>query len=51
MKYVVIEERLMEPLRKKWKVAKKTKLEYYITNINLELLVLYIVPNIHILLL
>ena len=31
MKYVVIEERLMEPLRKKWKDAK-----YYIANINPE---------------
>ena len=36
MKYVVIEERLMEPLRKKWKDAKRTNLEYYIANINLE---------------
>ena len=34
MKYVVIEERLMDPLRKKWKDAKRTKLEYYIANIN-----------------
>ena len=41
MKYVVIEERLMEPLRKKWKDAKRTKLEYYIANINPECWVLY----------
>ena len=26
MKYIVIEERLMDPLRKKWKDAKGTKL-------------------------
>ena len=30
MKCVVIEGRLMEPLRKKWKYAKRTKLKYYI---------------------
>ena len=41
MKYVVIEERLMDPLRKKWKDAKRTKLEYYIANINPECWVLY----------
>ena len=36
MNYAVIEERLMEPLRKKWEVAKKTRLEYYAANINPE---------------
>ena len=36
MQYVMIEERLMESLRKKWEDAKRTKLEYYITNINPE---------------
>ena len=41
MKYIVIEERLMDPLRKKWKDAKRTKLECYIANINLECWVLY----------
>ena len=40
MKYAVIEERLMNPLRKKWKDAKWTKLDY-IVNINLECWVLY----------
>ena len=30
MQYVMIEERLMESLRKKWEDAKRTKLEYYI---------------------
>ena len=29
VEYVVIEERLTEPLRKKWKDAKRTNLEYY----------------------
>ena len=33
-KYVVIEERLLEPLKKKWEDAKRTKREHYITNIN-----------------
>ena len=41
MKYIVIEERLMDPLRKTWKDAKRTKLEYYIANINPECSVLY----------
>ena len=41
IKYVVIEERLMDPLRKKWKDARRTQLEYYIANINLECWVLY----------
>ena len=36
MKHVVIEERLMEPLMKKWEDPIKTKLEYYIANINPE---------------
>ena len=36
MQYVMIEERLMESLRNKWEDAKRTKLEYYITNINPE---------------
>ena len=30
MKYIVIEENLIEPPRKKWDDAKRTKLEYYI---------------------
>ena len=34
MKYATIEGKLMEPLRKKWEDAKRTKLEYYIVNIN-----------------
>ena len=34
MQYVIIEERLMESLRKKSEDAKRTKLEYYIANIN-----------------
>ena len=38
LKYVVIEERLEEPLRKKWKDAKN--LEYGIANINLNCWVL-----------
>ena len=33
---VKIEERWMESLRKKWEDAKRTNLEYYISNINLE---------------
>ena len=41
MKFVVIEEKLMRPLRKKWKVAKRIKLECYIANINSECQVLY----------
>ena len=42
VKYVLIEERLMDPLRKKWKFdAKRTKLEYYFADINLECWVLY----------
>ena len=36
MHYVMIEERLMESLRMKWEDAKRTKLEYYIANINPE---------------
>ena len=31
----------MEPLSRKWKDAKRKKLEYYIANINLECWVLY----------
>ena len=31
---VKIEERWMESLRKKWEDAKRTKLEYYIANVN-----------------
>ena len=41
MEYVVIEERLMDPLMKKWKDAERTKLEYYIANIHAECWVLY----------
>ena len=41
MKFVVIEERLMDPLRNKWKNAKRAKLEHYIANINPECWVLY----------
>ena len=41
MKYVVIEKRLMDPLRKKWKNAKRTKLESYIANIKFGCWVLY----------
>ena len=41
MKYMVIEERLMELLRKKLKYAKKRKIEYYIANTNSGCLVLY----------
>ena len=36
MHYVMIEERLVESLRMKWEDAKRTKLEYYITNVNPE---------------
>ena len=36
MKYVMIEERLVESLRMKWEDAKRTKLEYYIANVNPE---------------
>ena len=36
IQYVMIEERLMESLRKKWEDAKRTKLEYYIANIKPE---------------
>ena len=36
MKYAVIEEKLMESLRKKLKNARRTKSEYYIANINRE---------------
>ena len=39
-KYVVVEERLTELQRKKWKDAKMKKLEYYIANINPECCVL-----------
>ena len=35
MWYVMIEERLVESLRMKWEDAKRTKLEYYIANVNL----------------
>ena len=42
MKYIVIEENLIEPPRKKWDDAKRTKLEYYIANVtNLECWVQY----------
>ena len=36
MQYVMIEERLVESLRMKWEDAKRTKLEYYIANVNPE---------------
>ena len=36
MHYVMIEERLVESLRMKWEDAKRTKLEYYIVNVNPE---------------
>ena len=36
MKYVVIEETLSDPLRKKWKDVERTKLQHYIVNINPE---------------
>ena len=36
MHYVMIAERLMVSLRKKWEDAKRTKLEYYIANVNHE---------------
>ena len=32
----MIEERFVESLRMKWEDAKRTKLEYYIANVNLE---------------
>ena len=35
MQYIMIEERLVESLRMKWEDAKRTKLEYYIANVNL----------------
>ena len=35
MHYVMIDERLVESLRMKWEDAKRTKLEYYIANVNL----------------
>ena len=41
MKYVVIEESLMEPLRKMWEDAKRTNLKYYVVNINPKCWVLY----------
>ena len=41
MQYVVIEERSIEPLRKKWKASKMTNLEYYIANISPECWVHY----------
>jgi hypothetical protein len=34
MQHVIIEERLMESLKVKWKDARKHKLEYYVSNIN-----------------
>ena len=34
--YLMIEERLVESLRIKWEDAKRTKLEYYIANVNPE---------------
>ena len=36
IQYVMIEERLVESLRTKWEDAKRTKLEYYIANVNPE---------------
>ena len=36
MHYVMIEERLVESFRIKWEDVKRTKLEYYITNVNPE---------------
>ena len=36
MQYVIIEERLVESLRIKLEHAKRSKLEYYIANVNLE---------------
>ena len=36
MLYNMIEERLVESLRMKWEDAKRTKLEYYIANVNPE---------------
>ena len=36
MQYVMIEERLVESLQMKWEDAKRTKLEYYIANVNPE---------------
>ena len=41
MKYMVIEERLMEPQRKKCEDAKRTKLDCYIANINPECQIQY----------
>ena len=41
MHYVMIAERLMVSLRKKWEDAKRTKLEYYIANVNPEFLSQY----------
>ena len=34
IKYVIIEDRLLEALRMKWQDAKMSKLEYHIANIN-----------------
>ena len=36
MKYVIIEDKLLEALRMECQNAKMSKLEYYIANINLE---------------
>ena len=36
MHYVMIEQWLVESLRMKWEDAKRTKLEYYIANVNIE---------------
>ena len=36
MLYVMIEERLVESLRMTWEDVKRTKLEYYIANVNPE---------------
>ena len=36
MQCVMIEERLLESLRKNWEDVKRTKLEYYIANVNPE---------------
>ena len=34
MKYVIIEDRLLEVLMMKWQYAKMPKLEYYVANIS-----------------
>ena len=37
MQYVMIVERLVESLRMKWEDDKRTKLEYYIANVGLNI--------------